>query len=1042
MTNQLAAKATEGALAGQEAFAAVADAIHSLDLALVLWDEDLRFVFANQRWYEIMRFGGDVAPPQPGDSVSDYHDQRIESGFYQIPAGSTKEAYKDTLVSGLKSYEKNVLFTLQDRSILSASVFETRLGGYLISYQNVTEEVHAREEAEALRAKTERANTRLRDALESIGEGFALFDKDDKLILANDLYKSANPAAAHLMTFGRPRKEIIEAMTHGGDIVGVEDWIESYDHETSIGDTSSPRRYEVHHADGRVFLASRGRTAEGGCTIVWLDITDSKKTEARARALVNDAMEALDEGFALFDGQMRFLFCNQMYGQIALGGPEFIPPVGTGFEAHIGDVYDRGVYAPAKDMSREAYLEMIRRFATRYQKGAEFERTNGGVLEMSAHETGLGGFLITARDITDKKQTEARARALVNDATESLEEGFALFDADLRFLFCNEKYADLVFGGRAHLPAKGTSAADMSRSLFDRRLYVLPEEITREDFAAQTEEIGRNFVKDILFHRRDGVVLKASCHETGLGGVLITAIDVTEQIAIEEERRQVDARALARVTDTVEALDLALVLLDPDLNFVFCNQRHLEIYHQEVAAPEVGEPMRSIMRRLVMHDFYDDETEAEKLIDHRVSIIRNRTKGYEVRTRDGLILMGSVHRTPDDGYLIALADITEQRRAETELERQREAAHQNEKLSAMGELLAGVAHELNNPLSIVVGYAMMMQNAVAEPKLRRQVDNIATAAERCSRIVKAFLAMARQRPIELRRCSLNELLMAALDMVGHRLRGAGVEVTLDLDPDLPEIEADEDQLIQVFINLIVNAEQAMEAQPEPRKLHLRSYLDAQASAAVVRVADNGPGIAPDVQSRIFEPFFTTKDVGTGTGIGLAFSHRIVQSHGGRMTVRSEPGEGARFYVRLDLADPVPAVPDAAVDAVRQATGRILVVDDETGVAEMIGDILIDAGYGVQIFGDALEALKVLKTQTFDAIVSDIKMPGLDGPGFHSAVLALDPELARRIGFVTGDTLSPTVAAFLKGSGQPHLEKPVTPEELLSLVAGLLGQRGE
>jgi CheY-like chemotaxis protein len=146
-------------------------------------------------------------------------------------------------------------------------------------------------------------------------------------------------------------------------------------------------------------------------------------------------------------------------------------------------------------------------------------------------------------------------------------------------------------------------------------------------------------------------------------------------------------------------------------------------------------------------------------------------------------------------------------------------------------------------------------------------------------------------------------------------------------------------------------------------------------------------------------------------------------------------------VRLGLAETSGAPLELQPAETQSGTGRILVVDDEPGVAEMIGDILEGAGYSVDIRTDARAALEILETRPFDAILSDIKMPGLDGPGFYSAVLEQDPKLARRIGFVTGDTLTPSVSTFLTGSGQPHLEKPIAPDELLTLVAGLIEQQG-
>ncbi|MEM6497032.1 MAG: PAS-domain containing protein, partial [Pseudomonadota bacterium] len=1068
---------------GQEALSAVTDAIQSLDLALVLWDEDLNFVFANQLWYEIMFPNGAGVPPKPGDPVVGMIDDMLNTGFDELPTGMTQEEYQARLIAILKSYAKDVQVKLRDGKVLNASVFKTGLGGYLISYRDITEEIRSREEAEAQRAKTERANTRLRDALESIGEGFALFDGKDRLILANDLYKRANPAASHLMTFGRPRDEIIEAMATGGDILGVDDWVDSYERESRDGDTSSPRRYEVHHADGRVFLASRGRTAEGGCTITWLDITDGKKTEARARAIVNDAMEALDEGFALFDAELRFVFCNQMYAQIVLGGPEFIPELGQSFASSLSDLHDRQIFALAQEVSPEQHLKRFSDLAKSYAKAREFERTDGGIIELSSHETGLGGYLITARDVTavriaeqtrreadelvraivdaapttfmvsrvdtgeliycppqiwarmkgvrstsqfflseedrstyiqalldagylndypvtlrdlegvvfqalssarlieykgeqlvvsstrditeqlameeERRQAEKRELAAVTASIEALTLGVALYDANFNFVMGNKRFFEIWYKNGDIQPIQpGENNARAMGRFLDRGYFEYPEGVNKTGYLEQLWHAARTYKQDQIMEGRLGVI-RWSSHKTDLGGYLLEFEDVTEQVQAEEERRQSEARALAKLTDTVQALDIGLILLDADLNFVFCNQRFLDFYHQSLDPPMAGESMHALTHRLVEHHRPVDSPFALEIhVDARMAMIRDCASGHEAHTREGRVLLANVHRTPEDGRLIAFTDITDQRKAEAELAHQREVAHQNEKLSAMGELLAGVAHELNNPLSIVVGYALMMQNSVTEPKLRRQIDNIAQAADRCSRIVKAFLAMARQRPTELVRCSVNELLLTAVDIVGHRLRASGVEIEMDLDESVPDIEADEDQIIQVFTNLLVNAEQALADQEGDLRLKLRSRIDSRASEAIVTIADNGPGIDQEILSRIFEPFYTTKDVGTGTGIGLAFSHRIVDTHGGRIEVSSEKGKGAKFSVHLSLHEGDEA-PEAQEEGLAPSTfGRILVVDDETGVAEMIGDILGDADYQVQITHDARLALEL------------------------------------------------------------------------------------
>ncbi|MEO0485202.1 MAG: ATP-binding protein [Pseudomonadota bacterium] len=289
---------------------------------------------------------------------------------------------------------------------------------------------------------------------------------------------------------------------------------------------------------------------------------------------------------------------------------------------------------------------------------------------------------------------------------------------------------------------------------------------------------------------------------------------------------------------------------------------------------------------------------------------------YPVRFKrqDGSIMQGLtsarvIEYRGEQVIISSTRDVTELRAMEAELEEQRAMARQNEKMSALGGLLAGVSHELSNPLSIIAGYTLMVREQVDDPELSKKVERIEEATDRCSRIVRTFLAMARQRPTAVEPCSINDVIEAAWDVAGGAVRGAGGTGVLQLTPALPDVQIDPDQVVQVFTNLILNAGQAMaemRAQDRAAQLVIASVLDETASEITVTFHDNGPGIPADLTERIFEPFFTTKPVGAGTGIGLALSHRIIAAHGGRITVTSAPGDGACFAVHLPLPASAPA----------------------------------------------------------------------------------------------------------------------------------------
>ena len=385
--------------------------------------------------------------------------------------------------------------------------------------------------------------------------------------------------------------------------------------------------------------------------------------------------------------------------------------------------------------------------------------------------------------------------------------------------------------------------------------------------------------------------------------------------------------------------------------------------------------------------------------------------------------------------------MTERKRTEAELRRQREALYQTEKLTTMGTVLAGVAHELNNPLTAVTGYANLLRQDLAGTPSATRAESIAHAADRCASIVRNFLALARKYPPERQLVRLNDIARDAAELLAYHLRVDGIEVKLDLEEGLPVLWADPHQLHQVVVNLVTNARDELRKAPPPRRLTLRTRAPTTARARVsVDVEDTGPGISAEIRDRIFEPFFTTKPVGQGTGLGLSLCHGIVEGTAERCPSSASPATARSSAWSFRWSRRPAHTGQRAAETAPAVTGkRILVVDDERLVLQLLGEMLGADHHTVDTVGDGTQALEVLRRTSYDLILSDVRMPYLDGPGLYRALERRLPDLCRRFVLMTGDVLSAEIQTFLEQTGVPGLSKPFDRGEVRRVIQKIAGR---
>ncbi|MGQ9549020.1 MAG: response regulator [Roseiflexus sp.] len=529
---------------------------------------------------------------------------------------------------------------------------------------------------------------------------------------------------------------------------------------------------------------------------------------------------------------------------------------------------------------------------------------------------------------------------------------------------------------------------------------------------------------------------------------LLSALADYAAIAIENARLyQEVTKSEARYRDLFDNANDLIFTLDRQFNLRSINKVAPTItgYAQNDL---IGRPLREV-------SFSDAWTYVERLLNN---VLQGQTVPpfeLQIRRRDEEIAVLEVSArliNDSDGEAIhcIARDLTERRRLEEQLIK-------SEKLSAIGQLVAGVAHEVNNPLTSISGYTQLMLRDASLPQaVREDLQHINTQAERAARIVQNLLMFAREHKPQRTLVDINQVLQSTLTLRAYQLRVDNIMVVTDFAPNLPQTVADPYQLQQVFLNLINNAHQAMIERGGRGTLTLRTSLEKRVGEGgreetCIRIAvnDTGVGIQPRLLNRIFDPFFTTKPIGQGTGLGLSICFGIVQEHNGRIWAESEVGVGTTMYVELPLnniyastetnsTDPSFASDREEPEPEESDGGAaILVVDDEETISDLLARLLTDLGHRPTTVASGEAALEAIARQSFDLILTDIKMPGMTGFELYRHIKEHHPYLAQRVIFITGDTISASTQARLAQTGSPYIAKPFSIERLEALVRACL-----
>ena len=740
------------------------------------------------------------------------------------------------------------------------------------------------------------------------------------------------------------------------------------------------------------------------------------------------------QGFRdLIDSFDDILLALSLDGEIRAANRSFADFVGLTFQEIIGLPLAHFVSDEHATSAEELKIAMNRFLERRIWSGVVHVRLKKKgstfffdcVAHAMVRDNKVHGLTILARDITSQRRSEARFTELF----ETLQEGIYIVTPGDKILEVNPALVQMLgYSSREELLAKKVSEVfvdEEQRSLIAREVNSQPSPQGRE----------------IILRRKDGqplVCLNTASAVRDTGGKIVryqgALADITERRAMEKRLYQQQEFA-RRLVDSFPDL---IFVVDAQRRYTFVSPKVEEVlgYNTEETLGLIfGDRAHLEDRSAVLSVF--DELLSGKRNFASIEIRVRHKQGEWRRLRCNFSPLFDVNGKIE-GVVISGRDITEVKRLEEQL-------IQAEKLAAMGQMLAGVAHELNNPLTAILGASELVRDrAGIDENTKRQLEMTHRQARRAARIVQNLLEFSRPAAPQKKALDLNSVVDRTLQLHEHSLRRNSIQVDFHPSPGLPSTIGDANQLIQVFLNLVGNAEQAIrEIRPSGR---IQIRLGQRGARIFATVQDDGPGIKPEVLPRIFDPFFTTKRPGGGTGLGLSICMSIVREHGGDMEVESLPAGGAAFTVYL----PVSVAESQRSKREQDSSGSgemmlpqellknrpILVVDDEESIRMLLMEGLASHGLKVDCAGTAEEALSLVLRGRYDAILCDLNLSG-SGPNADGYNVAQrlkiaagvsKPELIYMSGDVVGDSEGSSAGLSFR-----RLQKPFRITDVLNTL---------
>jgi two-component system NtrC family sensor kinase len=739
----------------------------------------------------------------------------------------------------------------------------------------------------------------------------------------------------------------------------------------------------------------------------------------------------------LIDSFDDVLLALTLDGQIRAVNRSFSDLVDTPFQQIIGKPLTEFV----QDMSADG-SELMKRAMPRFMERRHWEgvvqvrlKSQSSVFyfDCVAHAMmradQIHGITVLARDVTALRKNEARFTELF----ESLQEGIYIITPEGSILDANPALVRML-------------GYDSKEDLLKREVAeIFVDQAERKIVQEQVERQAALQGREITLIRKDGtsiVCLNTAAAVRDNAGHVVryqgAVMDITERR--EMERRLHQQQEFAR--RLVDSFPDLILVLDTSASYTFVSPRSKEILGyepQEIAATDFG------------HCAHPEDMPAVKALYGDIVEGRQTFASLEVRVRHKLGEWRRIRfnfsplwdaKGQNEGVVLSGRDVTDLKRLEEQL-------IQAEKLAAMGQMLAGVAHELNNPLTAILGVTELLREreGVDDPT-RRQLELTHRQARRAARIVQNLLEFSRPASPHKKSLDVNSLIERTLQLHEHSLRRNNIEVEFRPQPGVPGVMGDANQLIQIFLNLVTNAEQAIREVRDSGRIQIR--LASSANRVAITVQDDGVGVRPEALPRIFDPFYTTKRPGGGTGLGLSICMSIIREHGGNIEAEMLPAGGSAFTVYLPIAignpsELAPTPADVLPEAVRPAAElpkdrTVLVLDDEESIRMLLDEGLSAQGLQVDCAATVEQALAFLKSSSYDVLLCDLNLSSggfaVDGRDAVRRILETTGAQKPAVIYMTGDLVEDSEGAR-KRDLTFFLQKPFRISEVLALLRDAL-----